>query len=105
MEKCKCTCPPKDWSRWQEYIEPCEGCEEWWRLQSLLHDELRLPVYWPPYEHPDAGNPWPLGSEMWRLWKPNEKAIALYRALAAADRATRRRTKPRQAAMARSREP
>jgi len=94
----ECTCPPRDWGdwpgrivnnhdseAWDGWLHECPGCKEWWRLHSELHDELRCrPYEWPCIQSPHARNPWPLGSNMFKQWKPDLEAQALWRELEAA---------------------
>ena len=65
--------------------EQCAACERWWKLNSLLVDELHLmPWQWPAYENPEAESPYPEGSEARKSDKPDLEAQARYRALQAA---------------------
>jgi hypothetical protein len=94
----ECECPPRDWSdwpgnipnnrdhaHWERWYRRCAGCEEWARLHGHLHAELRCkPWEWPCIQSPTVKNPWPEGSAMWRQWKPDLEAQALWRELEAA---------------------
>jgi hypothetical protein len=87
MEKCECTCPPRDWAGeyWHQADNECAGCETWWRLNSRLVDLLKLrPWQWPAYTHPDARNPWPEGSYMHSRWAPDAEGQERFRQLEAA---------------------
>ena len=84
-----CTCRPVEWfAEYWKNREPCPSCEFWWEEHSKLHDALRLkPWVWPAIQHPDTKNPWPEGSYMAGKWRPDERAVALYRELEKAARA------------------
>jgi len=58
----------------------CAGCEEWWRLHSLLHKELGAKLY----PAPRGRHLFPEGSPAAKAWKPDLKAQARWRALEAA---------------------
>jgi hypothetical protein len=65
-----CTCP----SNRGRYFKRCPACEEWWRENSALVDELRLtPWEFPAYENPELDGD----------YKPDAAAIARYHALKA----------------------
>jgi len=84
----QCECPPRDGKYW-ERPKACAACEQWWDQHAILHRELQLePWYWPVYQHPDAGPPYPEGSPAGKSWKPDLEGQARYRMLkAAADEA------------------
>jgi hypothetical protein len=77
-----CTCPPTDDDRYFKR-EQCPACEEWWRGNNALVDELRLmPFEFPAYENPNLDGD----------YEPDPAAIARYQALrAASDKATKKR--------------
>src|SRR3954470_6284501 len=80
-----CTCEPRDWAGEHWKHRCCATCDEWWRVHSVLHNELGLrPWEWPAVEHPDAASPYPAGSYASEHWKPDERGRALYRELDAA---------------------
>jgi hypothetical protein len=78
----RCTCPPTTWDeRYFEHKE-CKACEQWWVLNKVLVDELRLmPWEWPAYEKPDTESPYPEGSHARKDNKPDLEGQARYRAL------------------------
>jgi hypothetical protein len=77
-----CACQPSDGDK---YFRRCPACEEWWRENSALVDELRLtPWEFPAYENSEADGD----------YEPNVAAIARYHALkAAADKAAKQKRK------------
>jgi hypothetical protein len=82
----ECTCEPVDWKGEYWKHQPCPGCQEWWRLHSLLHRELDCQVYqWPCVQNPDAPDYYPpdhanhgkmVNPEARRLWRQLEQAAA-----------------------------
>ena len=79
----QCRCKPIDWSG-SNYLKhrTCAACEKWWKLNSVLVDELHLtPWQWPAYENPEAESPYPEGSEARESDKPDLEAQARYRLL------------------------
>ena len=94
MEAVECTCEPIDWNGKYWARTPCEGCEEWWRLHSILWGELGPPLWqWPAYSHPNAKCPYPAGSFAETHWhrerEQNPEPQELYRDLVAALKAKR----------------
>jgi hypothetical protein len=81
MEALECTCPEPDEHGWRVR---CAGCKERWRLDSKLHDELRLRPWETCIEDPAAGNPEPPGTHNAARWRPDEGARRRYRDLKAA---------------------
>ena len=82
----QCRCKPIDWSG-DNHLKRrrCAACEQWSKLNSRLVDELQLmPWQYPAYENPEAGSPYPEGSEAQKGDKPDLEAQARYRALQAA---------------------
>jgi hypothetical protein len=82
----QCECPPIDWGgKYWQRPPACASCDRWWDQHSILHRELQLePWYWPVYQHPDAGPPYPEGSSAAKHWKPDLEGQARYRLLKAA---------------------
>jgi hypothetical protein len=82
MQRCKCTCKPRDWKGEYWKHEECPGCRQWWKLHNRLWDELKCkPWQWPCIEHPESKNPWPEGSAAAGAWVPDEQARELWRML------------------------
>jgi hypothetical protein len=69
MDAQECTCPPRDWEGEYWKHEPCDGCEEWWRLHWELHRELGLGPHEIPYRAPHEQNPYPTGSAAAEHWR------------------------------------
>jgi hypothetical protein len=85
MQDIECTCEEIDWKgKYWDHSE-CAGCDEWWRLHSLLHKELGAMLWeWPCIQHPDAVTCFPEGSPAAKAWKPDRKAQARWLELEAA---------------------
>src|SRR5262245_42292236 len=85
MLECECDCAPIVWGGKYWERTQCAGCEEWWRLHSLLHKELGAKLWeWPCIQHPEAVTCFPEGSTAAKTWKPDLRAPARWRALGAA---------------------
>jgi hypothetical protein len=81
MRKLGCECEEIDWDGAYWEREECNGCREWWRLNSLLHAALHLRPWETAVEDPSAGNPYPAGTEAASRWRPNQKAQERWKVL------------------------
>jgi hypothetical protein len=80
-------CKPIDWKGEYRKHDECSACEQWWEQHCILHKALHCKLWqWPCVENPDAENSYPKGSEAARIWQPDLKARARFRALEAACR-------------------
>jgi hypothetical protein len=81
----RCTCQPLDWSGEFWRRRRCNACDGWWAAHNVLHRALALkPWEWPAVQDPNETCPYPAGSYAAARWRLDERAVALWQQLEAA---------------------